>query len=353
MYEKNLLNRASLTPEFEDYVTAFIEWAKSQHVYMSGEKIRCPCGKCRNKVFKTPDEDEQTTLAPAEEGSSTHCGDATQMNWAQMMIFYAAGSVFWSSTYNQDGDPDDGTRLCPIYAGSCSYYYGRGPYDYVSRLADRFYDVLHAAEQPLWNGCAQSQLGVVARLVDIKDDIDLEYLKFCGEARYLPLTLSLQRLYASQATAEQMTWHANHQMEGRSMCPRLMRRRGGIFIRHTPILQRNHVMFRLSLCINGFAPHRQYGRTYSCWTIILTPYNLPPRMCISSEYMFLTMVIPGPSNLKRLIEEQMTDMMVMMREMQTSSSIVGLSQPTTFSTTPAQPTIDPQPPNDDEMGGLD
>ncbi|KAL0362166.1 UNVERIFIED_CONTAM: hypothetical protein Scaly_1171800 [Sesamum calycinum] len=36
--------------------------------------------------------------------------------------------------------------------------------------------------------------------------------------RYLLITPRLQRLYASQATAEQMTWHANHQTEERSMC---------------------------------------------------------------------------------------------------------------------------------------
>ncbi|KAL0345790.1 UNVERIFIED_CONTAM: hypothetical protein Sradi_4410300 [Sesamum radiatum] len=72
-----------------------------------------------------------------------------------------------------------------------------------------------------------------------KDDIDLDYRKFYGEARYkstkerkhnrkktpyavlryLPITPRLQRLYASQVTAEQMTWHANHQTEEGSMCP--------------------------------------------------------------------------------------------------------------------------------------
>ncbi|KAL0307339.1 UNVERIFIED_CONTAM: hypothetical protein Sradi_6151200, partial [Sesamum radiatum] len=59
---------------------------------------------------------------------------------------------------------------------------------------------------------------------------------------------------------------------------------------------------RLGLCIDGFAPHGQYGRTYSYWPVIITPYNLPPGMCMSSEYMFLTMVIPGLSNPKRLID---------------------------------------------------
>ncbi|KAL0416243.1 UNVERIFIED_CONTAM: hypothetical protein Slati_3456200 [Sesamum latifolium] len=36
-----------------------------------------------------------------------------------------------------------------------------------------------------------------------------------------------------------------------------------------------------------------------------------------------------------------------------SSSVAGPSQPTASSTAPTQPTIDPQLPNDDEMGGLD
>ncbi|KAL0447665.1 UNVERIFIED_CONTAM: hypothetical protein Slati_1894400 [Sesamum latifolium] len=118
MYEKNMPNREGLTTEFEDSVTAFIECVKSQHTYMVSEKIRCPCRKCKNKVFKTlnevnfdlymkslmpeyynwtshgeegvqeyfeavttpPLKDEQTPPAPAEEGISTHWVDAVQMN---------------------------------------------------------------------------------------------------------------------------------------------------------------------------------------------------------------------------------------------------------------------------------
>ncbi|KAL0446168.1 UNVERIFIED_CONTAM: hypothetical protein Slati_1744700 [Sesamum latifolium] len=145
------------------------------------------------------------------------------------MVFDAAGPVLWSSTYNQNGAPDDGTRSCPLDAGPSSYYYGGGPYDYMSGLADRFHNVVHAVEQSLWNCCTTSQLGVLAELVDIK---------FCGEARYKPsresnpnrtktsyvilryllISTRLQRLYVSKATAEQMTWHAIHEMEEESMC---------------------------------------------------------------------------------------------------------------------------------------
>ncbi|KAL0307262.1 UNVERIFIED_CONTAM: hypothetical protein Sradi_6143500 [Sesamum radiatum] len=71
-----------------------------------------------------------------------------------------------------------------------------------------------------------------------KDNIDMEYCKFCGDPRhkpirdrnprrkkfpyavlrYLPLTPRLQRLYASPMTVEHMTWHANHVTEEDSIC---------------------------------------------------------------------------------------------------------------------------------------
>ncbi|KAL0448505.1 UNVERIFIED_CONTAM: hypothetical protein Slati_1406900 [Sesamum latifolium] len=166
------------------------------------------------------------------------------MDWAQRMVFYAARSSYFSSSH--DGMSDDGMRSCPIDAGRSEYCYGGGPYDYESGLADHFYNVVHAADQSLWNGCTQSQLGAVAELVDInandhiseriydrisqwsnrilppghtllgdyyntkklikdlglpvekigackngcmyywKDDVDLEYCKFCEDARYKP-----------------------------------------------------------------------------------------------------------------------------------------------------------------------
>ncbi|KAL0293380.1 UNVERIFIED_CONTAM: hypothetical protein Sangu_3238900 [Sesamum angustifolium] len=59
---------------------------------------------------------------------------------------------------------------------------------------------------------------------------------------------------------------------------------------------------QLGLCTDGFAPHGQYSRTYSCWSIIITQYNLSPGMCMSSEYMFRMIVIPDPSNLKRMTD---------------------------------------------------
>ena len=50
---------------------------------------------------------------------------------------------------------------------------------------------------------------------------------------------------------------------------------------------------RLGLCTDGFTLSSQFGSKYLSWPIIITPYNLPPYMCMKTPYIFLTIVIPG------------------------------------------------------------
>lgn len=50
---------------------------------------------------------------------------------------------------------------------------------------------------------------------------------------------------------------------------------------------------RLGLCFDGSTPSVQAsGSEYSCWLLIITPYNLPLEMCMEKPYMFLTCLIP-------------------------------------------------------------
>ncbi|XP_024636351.1 uncharacterized protein [Medicago truncatula] len=150
------------------------------------------------------------------------------------------------------------------------------------------------------------------------NDGALEECKFCNEPRYvvrnddvrrnhkripvksmfyLPILPRLQRLYASMQTASQMTWHYSNKSN-----PPVMRHPcDGEAWKH---FDRVHHDFasdprnvRLGLCSDGFTPYIQASATpYSCWPIIFTPYNLPPEMCMSKPYMFLTCLIPGPSS---------------------------------------------------------
>ncbi|XP_039118907.1 uncharacterized protein LOC120255075 [Dioscorea cayenensis subsp. rotundata] len=59
---------------------------------------------------------------------------------------------------------------------------------------------------------------------------------------------------------------------------------------------------RLGLCTDGFQPFGQTGQQYSSWPVIVTPYNLPPSLCMKEEYMFLTIIVPGPKSPKDMLD---------------------------------------------------
>ena len=59
---------------------------------------------------------------------------------------------------------------------------------------------------------------------------------------------------------------------------------------------------RLGLCADGFTPNNQFSKLYSCWSVVVTPYNLPPEMCMKYPYLFLTCIIPGPDTPKAKID---------------------------------------------------
>ncbi|KAL2227792.1 UNVERIFIED_CONTAM: hypothetical protein Sindi_2137900 [Sesamum indicum] len=99
-----------------------------------------------------------------------------------------------------------------------------------------------------------------------------------------------------------MTWHANYQMKEESICHSSDVEAWRHFEWTYPNFAVEPRNVRLCLCTHRFTPHGQYGLTYSCWPVILTLYNLLNEMCMSFKYMFLMMVIPDPSNLKRLID---------------------------------------------------
>ncbi|KAL0370608.1 UNVERIFIED_CONTAM: hypothetical protein Sangu_0378900 [Sesamum angustifolium] len=184
MYNKNLSGRAGLRQGFDDGVKTFIEYAKGQRRHVDGDKIRCPSRKCKNTKFGTPDEvgyhlcmrgfmveyynwishnkdivhdyfeapsvsqvSEEPTPTGHVEGNYPQWGEEQHMDWAQMMIFYAARPSYFASSH--EGVLDDCTRSYPVDAGPNSYCYNSGgPYDYhESGLADHFSNIVHAVDQ--------------------------------------------------------------------------------------------------------------------------------------------------------------------------------------------------------------
>ncbi|CAM8999989.1 unnamed protein product [Rhodiola kirilowii] len=113
--------------------------------------------------------------------------------------------------------------------------------------------------------------------------------------RYFPLTPRLQRLYMSVKTADSMRWHHEERVDD------------GV-LRHPAdsevwkAFDRIHGSFatesrnvRLGLASDGFSPFGNMNNPYSVWPVVLTPYNLPPWLCMKEPSIFLTVLIPGPT----------------------------------------------------------
>ena len=115
---------------------------------------------------------------------------------------------------------------------------------------------------------------------------------------YFPLTPRLQHLYALEATANSMRWHNDHFVEDGEMrhCSDSPSRKH--FNAMHPSFADESCNVILGLCTDGFQPFRQSGSQCSSWPVILTPYNLPPKMCMKEQYMFLTVIVPSPRNPK-------------------------------------------------------
>ncbi|KAL3831063.1 hypothetical protein ACJIZ3_019865 [Penstemon smallii] len=113
--------------------------------------------------------------------------------------------------------------------------------------------------------------------------------------RYFPLKPRLQKLFMSSKTASFMRWHKEE-------CTKdgCMRHPSDSPLWHN--FDHQHHDFasdsrnvRLGLAADGFSPFRTLSVAHSTWPVILTPYNMPPWMCMKEPFFFLTLLIPGPS----------------------------------------------------------
>lgn len=144
--------------EFANMLETFIEFASSHPEFLDGEKMKCPCAKCKNRPYRDPFEVRmhicQRGFVPnyyvwtyhGEMSTAANLEYTYEPNTYHTMVMDAAGPEF---NYNEM----DGVEEAP------------------NPEAQRFYDMLTAADNELWPGCENhTQLSLVARLMALKSE---------------------------------------------------------------------------------------------------------------------------------------------------------------------------------------
>jgi len=118
---------------------------------------------------------------------------------------------------------------------------------------------------------------------------------------YLPLGDRLKRLYQSDRTAGPMRWHVEHS-RGEEITHPSEAEAWRHFQSVYPDFAFEPRNVYLGLSTDGFNPFGKHGRQYSLWPVIVKPYNLPPTLCMRREFLFLSILVPGPEHPKRSLD---------------------------------------------------
>jgi hypothetical protein len=119
---------------------------------------------------------------------------------------------------------------------------------------------------------------------------------------YIPITPRLKQLFLSKETVKQIRWHKEGKRDSEDSDIMLHPADGEAWQalnRFDPEFARDARSVRLGLLMDDFQPHSTDSSPYSCWPVFVIPYNLPPNICLKQGFIFLTLVILGPKELKK------------------------------------------------------
>jgi len=83
------------------------------------------------------------------------------------------------------------------------------------------------------------------------------------------------------------------------LATRLMQKHASTLIEHLHCSPLSRGMYELVCVFNAYS---NAVRLYSVWPIVVCVHNLPPHLCMTRPYMFLSFVIPRPNNPKNEID---------------------------------------------------
>jgi hypothetical protein len=129
---------------------------------------------------------------------------------------------------------------------------------------------------------------------------------------YLPFIPRIQRLFMTEESTKQMTWHKN----GKRYSPeKMVHSFDGEAGQHFDRIHHNKAgkahNIRVALATDGFNPYGMMAAPYSCWPMFVIPLNLPPGVAFQRQNVFLSLIIPKhPGNNMGVFMEPLFDELV-------------------------------------------
>ncbi|XP_019251004.1 PREDICTED: uncharacterized protein LOC109229914 [Nicotiana attenuata] len=320
MYDRNHPNRGGLKEEFVEGVKGFIAYAKILPEFRNEGIIRCPCGKCKCMKLLIP-EDVKVHLYSRGFRENYYVWTVHGENYSNLddvdfqNLAGCESSTFFEKNYDNSQMHEIVSNAFGIHPGVQSQQnIDESPNDKTKH----FYELLEAASRPLYKDSIHSELSLAVRLLTIKSDWNISQaamnaiIGLMGEEvtnakakkvpikrmHYLPIIPRLKRLYASMSSAPHMRWHRENRRAPGVLCHPSDGEAWKHFDRMYPDFSNEPRNVRLGLCADGFTPFSVSAVPYSCWPIFITPNNLPPEMCMTSPYLFLTSIVPGPRSVE-------------------------------------------------------
>ncbi|GAU49929.1 hypothetical protein TSUD_408300 [Trifolium subterraneum] len=320
MYDMKYLGRRTLKARFKHGVREFVNYAMSRDVVKREVGIRSQCIKCSCVlIIKSPEDviDHLENVAFMDDYYVwRHHGEKEpkNINVGFMVDTHASSSGVRAECENFGHMEDMAGDALGV---NLSYERGGEEEIIPNEKALEFYSMMEEVNKPLFEGSSDSKLSMCVRLLasksnwnvpedcleffskvmldatPVKDNLPKSYYdakrlvsKLGLEVKKIDCCVqgcmlfydnefgtndgALERLFASMQTASQMTWHYYNKTNSNVMrhpCD-------GLAWKHFD------------------AVHPDFAKD----PLIVTPYNLPPEMCMTKPYMFLSCIIPGPSN---------------------------------------------------------
>ncbi|XP_062086136.1 uncharacterized protein LOC133792244 [Humulus lupulus] len=174
-------------------------------------------------------------------------------------------------------------------------------------------NLLSEAEKPIYSGCTKfTKLSAFFRLYNMKAKkgwSDMSFTELWQKKRnseedkegvptkvlwYIPPIPNLIRFYRNVDHAKNLTWHANMIIkDGRLRHPTDLPAWKSVDC-EWPSFSNEPRNIRVALSTSGINPHTSLSSKYSCWSVMLVIYNLPPWLYMKRKFTLLTLLISGP-----------------------------------------------------------